>query len=187
MALLVRALALLAAVALLLPGGCARRALAQDTIEAEVKAAFLYNFTKYVDWPSTAFQDAADPFRMCVVGSPDFVTTVENLVKGETARARPIHVVTPAPAQFSRCHILFIGAQEAQRAGAAMQAVATRPVLTVVESRTLFDQGSAILLVLEHSRVRFDINLAATERASLSVSAKLLRVARKIRDEAPTR
>lgn len=186
MAFLVRAFALLA-VLTLVPRVCAQRASAQETIEAEVKAAFLYHFTKYVDWPSSVFQDAGEPFRMCVVGTPAFVTTVESLVDGETARARPIQVVVPQPTQFNHCHMLFIGAQDAQLVGSAVQAVANRPVLTVVESPALFDQGSAILLAVDNSRVRFDIRLAAIQRAGLGVSAKLLRVARQVVEGAPVR
>ena len=186
MAVLGRGLALAACVALLL-GGWAQPAFAQQTIEAEVKAAFLYNFTKYVDWPPAAFQDEAEPFRMCVVGPPAFVASVEALVKGETARARPIHVVPSPTSQFNRCHILFVSAQDAQRMASAVHAVSSRPVLTVVESLTLFEQGSAVLLAVDGSRVRFDINLAAVHRAGLNVSSKLLRVARNIKPEVPVR
>ncbi len=188
MAFLARARALLAC-ALLWLGVCSQPAYSQgDTIEVDVKAAFLYNFTKYVDWPAAAFQDDSDPFRMCVVARPEFVTAVENFVRGETARARQIEVVTPLPSQVNRCHILFIGAQEAQRFGPMLlQTIAARPTLTVVESQALFDQGSTILLVVDQSRVRFDINLASAHKAGLAVSSKLLRVARNIRDEVPGR
>lgn len=83
--------------------------------------------------------------------------------------------------------MLFVGAQDAQLVGSAVQAVANRPVLTVVESPALFDQGSAILLAVDNSRVRFDIRLAAIQRAGLGVSAKLLRVARQVVEGAPVR
>jgi hypothetical protein len=154
-----------------------------ETIEDEVKAAFLYNFTKYIDWPAAAFQDASDPFRMCVAASPKFFRTVETLIGGETARGRPIQLVAPEPSNLQRCHILFTGAQEAPRFEAALPALSRRPVLTVGESQHTFDRGGAILLVLEGSRVRFDVDVRSIERAGLTVSSKLLRVARNIREE----
>ncbi len=187
MAVLARFLASIVAFLFALPL-CVRPAFAQaDTIESEVKAAFLYNFTKYVDWPPTAFRDGSEPFRMCVVARPEFVATVDGLVSGETARGRPIQLLTPTPAQLGRCHMLFVGARDGERLSAALPPLSTRPVLTVVENQALFDQGSAILLVVDQSRIRFDISLTSIQRAGLTVSSKLLRVARNIRDEAPER
>ena len=155
----------------------------EESIEDDVKAAFLYNFTKYVDWPATAFQDAGDSFRMCVAASPKFVRTVENLITGETARGRPIQLVTPELANVHRCHMLFTAAREASRFDAALRSLSGRPILTVGESQALFDQGGAILLVVDDSRVRFDIDPRAIDKAGLTVSSKLLRVARRVREE----
>jgi len=180
MAFLARALAAVAVVSL----GWAVPARAQgETIEDQVKAAFLYNFTKYVDWPEAAFQDASDPFRMCVAASPRFVRTVESLISGETARGRPIKLVTPGQQELHRCHLLFTGAQEAQRVNSVLPSLSARPILTVADSQNQFDHGSAILLVVDDSRVRFDINVRAIEKAGLRVSSKLLRVARNVREE----
>ena len=153
------------------------------TIEDEVKAAFLYNFTKYVDWPAAAFQDASDPFRMCVAGSPKFFRTVETLISGEKAHGRPIQLVAPEPSNLHRCHILFTGAEEASRYDASFPALSQRPILTVWESKIMFDRGGAILLVLDDSRVRFDVDVRSIEKAGLTVSAKLLRVARNVRGD----
>jgi hypothetical protein len=182
MAVLVRLLVTVAAVSLAwtIPA----RAQSGETIEDEVKAAFLYNFTKYVDWPAAAFQDASDPLRMCVVARPKFVRAVENLISGETSRGRPIQLVTPELTNLNRCHVLFTGASEASRFDAALPALSGRPILTVAESKTLFDQGGAILLVVDNSRVRFDVNVRAIEKAGLTVSSKLLRVARNVHGEA---
>jgi hypothetical protein len=182
MAVLVRLLVTVAAVSLAwtIPA----RAQSGETIEDEVKAAFLYNFTKYVDWPAAAFQDASDPLRMFVVARPKFVRAVENLISGETSRGRPIQLVTPELTNLNRCHVLFTGASEASRFDAALPALSGRPILTVAESKTLFDQGGAILLVVDNSRVRFDVNVRAIEKAGLTVSSKLLRVARNVHGEA---
>ena len=180
MALLVRGLA--TAVFVLLAWQLSARAQG-ETIEDEVKAAFLYNFTKYVDWPAAAFQDDSDPFRMCVAASPKFFRTVETLINGEKARGRPIQLMAPEPATLHRCHILFTGAQQASRFDASMPALSRRPILTVGESQNMFDRGGAILLVLDDSRVRFDVNVRSIEKAGLTVSSKLLRVARKVRED----
>ena len=180
MALLVRGLA--AAAIVLFAWQLSARAQG-ESIEDEVKAAFLYNFTKYIDWPAAAFQDASDPFRMCVAASPKFFRTVETLIGGETARGRPIQLVAPEQSNLHRCHILFTGAQDTPRFDTALPALARRPILTVGESQDMFDRGGAILLVLEGSRVRFDVDVRSIERAGLTVSSKLLRVARNIREE----
>jgi hypothetical protein len=180
MAFLVRGLA--AAAIVLLASQLSARAQG-ETIEDEVKAAFLYNFTKYIEWPAAAFQDGSDRFRMCVAASPKFFRTVETLISGETARGRSIQLVAPEPSNLYRCHILFTGAQQASRFDAALPALSGRPILTVWESKQMFDRGGAILLVVDDSRVRFDIDVRSIERAGLTVSSKLLRVARKVREE----
>ena len=180
MAILVRTLAAIAVLSL--SWAVSVRA-QRDTIEDEVKAAFLYNFTKYVDWPAAAFQDPSDPFRMCVAASPKFIRTVESLITGETARGRPIQLVKAEPSNLHRCHLLFAAAPDASRIEAALPALSRRPILTVGESQSTFDRGGAILLVLDDSRVRFDVDVRSIEKAGLTVSAKLLRVARNVRGE----
>ena len=155
---------------------------AQQTLEDEVKAAFLYNFTKYVDWPTAAFSGQSDPFRLCVLSDSEFAQAVQSIVVGETARGRALQLVRPDSAAWPTCHILFVGQSHAERAGAILSAVSGRPILTVGETPKFLDQGGAVLFVVEQNRVRFDIDLRSAGRAGLTVSSKLLRVARRVRE-----
>jgi YfiR/HmsC-like len=159
---------------------------AGQATEADVKAAFLYNFTKYIDWPPEAFQSPEDPFRLCVVSNPEFTQGVRNLIAGETARGRPLELTVPGAADLPHCHILFVGLRESSRAAALVAATSGRPVLTVGESAGFLEHGGTVLFEVENHRVRFDINLSAASRAGLVVSSKLVRVARTIY-EAPSR
>ncbi len=151
--------------------------------EADIKAAFLYNFTKYVEWPAGAFAHASDPFRVCVLAGEDFTRTVSTFMSGENVQGRPIRTLVPRTSDLPQCHLLFVGAEAATRERAVLAATATRPVLTVGETPQFLDEGGIVRFHLENQRVRFDIHLQAAGRAGLTVSSKLVRVARLVREE----
>jgi len=148
------------------------------TAEDDIKAAFLFNFTKFVEWPAS---DPTQPFRICTVAEPSFGLAVERTVTGETAGGRPIEHHAPQTPDAARpCHILFVGRLENDRIERWLAAVRGAPMLVVGESRGAWDRGAHINFVLEENRVKFDVNPEAASRAGLTVSSKLLRVARKI-------
>jgi hypothetical protein len=153
-----------------------------QTGEKAVKAAFLYNFTKFVDWPQSAFTDAAAPFRVCVFVDVGFRRDVEEMLKGETIGGRPPRVVTPEPNDIKGCHLAYFGSGDADRSAQMLAAMRGVPVLTVGEGSRFLQQGGVISFVLEDNRVRFDVNKRAVDRAGLTVSSKLLRVARHVED-----
>ena len=169
-----------AAVALALWAGPAAQA--PETLEKDVKAAFLYNFTKFVDWPQSAFESTTEPLRVCVVADAAFTRSVDRIIEGETVRGRPLRRVVPGPTEVARCHVLFVGAPETERARELLASVGRAPVLTVGESRRFIEQGGAISFIVVNDRVRFDVNTRATDRAGLTVSSKLLRVARRLEE-----
>lgn len=148
------------------------------TAEDDIKAAFLFNFTKFVEWPAA---DRTRPFRICTVAEPAFGTAVDRTISGETAGGRPIEHVTPATPDAARaCDILFVGQLETGRVERWMGAVRGTPILVVGESRAAWDRGAHINFVVDENRVRFDVNADAASRAGLTVSSKLLRVARTV-------
>jgi hypothetical protein len=149
------------------------------TAEDDIKAAFLFNFTKFIEWPAG---DRSQPFRICTVAEPAFSTAVDRTIAGETAGGgRPIERVSPATPDAARaCHILFIGRLETERMDRWMTAVRGAPALVVGESRAAWDRGAQINFVVDGNRVKFDVNLDAANRAGLTVSSKLLRVARTV-------
>ena len=171
----VRLLVLLAAA--MLVGG---RASAQESIEKDVKAAYLYNFAKFVEWPDAA--NTSKEFRICVVGDPAFAMALDRIIVGENAAGRQLVRADAASPDAARaCQILYIGRQLSDGGDLLLGAVRRSPVLTVGESSTFLDRGGVIRFVTVDGRVRFDINPAAADLAGVRISSKLLRVARSLK------
>ena len=155
-------------------------AIAQDSLETEIKAVFLYNFAKYVDWPS-APPGSSESIRICAPNHPSLLTLVRAAVQGETINGRPLSAVELDGLDGARdCHIIFVGDAGTPDASAWISAVRGRPTLTVADGRLV--DGVVIAFVRDHNRVRFDINRAAARKQSLNVSSKLLRLARRIEE-----
>ena len=151
----------------------------QKTLEPDVKATFLYNFTHFIEWPGPASSSA--PFRLCVVADATMEQAIKRAVDGEVVDGRPMMMTLPQTTQEAEaCQILFVGRTEHDRAAPLLTAVRNLPVLTVGESPQFFEHGGAIQFVLVDNRVRFDVHLPHAQRAHLKISAKLLRVARNV-------
>lgn len=156
---------------------------AQSASEVDVKAAFLYNFTKFVEWPPSAFAAADDPFRICVIARQEFVTALDTIISGESVKGRPMQRVVPGPDDVPHCQILFVGAEESGRAVRLLSLVGRAPVLTVGDGPAFLAAGGAVAFAMDNGRVRFDVDLRSATRAGLVVSSKLLRVARNVRED----
>ena len=146
--------------------------------ENAVKAAFLYNFTKFVDWPVNAFEGATSPFRVCVFADAAFRRDLEPMLVGESVGGRRV-MVSAAPRDVRGCHVAYFGEGE-ERGRQLLPSLRQVPVLTVGEGSRFLEQGGLIAFALEQNRVRFDVNKAALDRTGLVVSSKLLRVARHV-------
>jgi hypothetical protein len=170
-----------AAVLLVLAGlGVGESARAAQTGERELKAAFLYNFAKFVDWPPAAFPDRSTPVTLCTLGDDAVGASLAAVVKGETLNDRRLVVRRLRDPQEARdCHVLFVSPAE-KRVAQVLASLREAGVLTVGDGNDFLDQGGMIRLFLEQSRVRFDINLDAAERSHLTLSSKLLRLARAV-------
>lgn len=170
-----------AAIALgpLLPAAAAAQT--RTPLERRVKAAFLYKFTGYVDWPATAFRAPHAPLLIGVVGDPLLATEIARLCEGRTAGTRPIAVrALEGLAGAGEVHVLFIPRHHAALLAEA-RARGPRPVLIVTESEGALAAGSTINFNLVDGRVRFEISLPAADRAGLSLSARLLAVAQTVK------
>ncbi len=144
--------------------------------EYEVKAAFLYNFAKFVEWPSASL---APSFRICVLGRDPFGVALSNIVQSKSISGRPIvRVQLQSPAEVRLCHVLFISQSDPEALKQVLERTRGLPVLTVGESADFLRLGGSINFVLEQDRVRFEINLESAERHHLKLSSKLLAVAR---------
>jgi hypothetical protein len=145
--------------------------------EFEVKAAYLYQFGKFVKWPvSTSV--SADTFPICVMGSDSFGTLVGSIVSGESMEGKRLSVQrVSSTSEVARCRILFIGNIEAARWATVRSALDHVPVLTVSDSPGFVEHGGMIQFVMDGDRVRFIVNLTAAEHSGLSLSSELLKVA----------
>ena len=151
---------------------------AQRSLEYEVKAAFLFNFVQFVEWPGESLR-AGEPFRICLVGENPFAGVLERTIAGDEAAGRPIEIETIAPeAPPARCQVLFVPRTLAVRVPAILRLVGTLPILTVGESARFLDSGGLVNFVVEGGHVRFDINADVAAARGLRISSKLLRVAR---------
>ena len=146
--------------------------------EYDVKAAFLLNFTHFVEWPKTSPERAAAPFTICIFGEDPFGESLKRIVASEAIGGRPILVkrIRKLP---DGCELLFIPASQPSQA--ALLAQAGPDVLTVGEAPAFLRDGGMIRFVIDDHRVRFDINREAVDRSSLKMSARLLGVARAVR------
>lgn len=150
--------------------------------EAAVKAAFVYNFAKYAEWPGEAFPNGQEPIRLCLYGSPDAFLAALAEIDGKSAQNRLIRVQKLAKPGDSRgCHILAVAESEARQQMEAIRAAADHGALTVAEGEGFADAGGTIGLVVDDERVRFEVNLDAARHANLKLSSQLLKLARKVR------
>ena len=154
-------------------------------LEYEVKAAFVYNFAKFVEWPSSAFADKDAPLVFCIVGHDPFKGELEHIVDGRTANGRRIVVRDDInPTDGSACHLAFVPAAEdarVMRVVPALHSASGATILTVGETDEFAAAGGMIRLFIEAERVRFDIDTVSAERAGLKVSSHLLKLARDVR------
>jgi hypothetical protein len=146
--------------------------------EYPVKAAFLLNFAKFVEWPTDAFRSAEDPLAICVLGQNPFGSALEDVIRDKTVANRPFAVREVSSAQQAgKCHIVFISASERKRFRSYLDELKGRPVLTVGESEDFTSGGGIISFKLIDSRMRIEIDVGAAERARLRISSKLLSLA----------
>jgi hypothetical protein len=166
----------------------ARGQTAPDAVEYRIKAAYLYNFTKFIEWPPQAYAGDGSPFLLGVV-DPDgtAANVIEQVLRGKTTGAgRRIEVVRLMQIDQAAlaCHQIFITRAAAVRPADVRELVQSSPVLVVGETDGFAEHGGVIGLVLVGDRVRCEINLAGAERAGLKLSGRLAGVARLVR-EAP--
>jgi uncharacterized protein DUF4154 len=149
--------------------------------EYQVKAAFLFHFAQFVDWPPGAFKDAGTPLAYCTAGGDPFHGALEASLNGKVIDGRPVRVLHFKEAQkIQGCQVLFIGIADKKFISATLANLKGTPVLTVGESEHFVQDGGMIGFFLEDNRVRFDINLDAAGHARLKISARLLALAKTV-------
>lgn len=169
---------------LVLPWGWPLQSRAQAaTIDAEyqVKAAFLYKFLSFVEWPATAFQAADSPIVIGVLGAEPLAQELSRVVVARTINERTVSVRRFAVGDpVTGLHVLFVGRSQSARLAPVMTAASGHAVLTISEADDGPAPGSMINFVVADDKVRFDVVLYRAERAGLRISARLLSVARRV-------
>jgi hypothetical protein len=172
--------------ALCLPGWNANAADDNATLEQRVKAAFLYQFTGYVEWPPATFAQDGTPVTIAVMGADPLAAELDQVVTGRTVGGRTVTVRrVKAGDSLAGIHILFVGASENARLSDVAQAAQPRSILVVTESKGALARGSMINFILVDRRVRFEVALDPVEKGGLKLSSRLLAVAQQVRTETP--
>lgn len=152
----------------------------QGLAEYQVKAAFLFNFARYTDWPSPAASGHDAPFSVCIIGRDPFGDELA-VLEGKIVHDRPLRVRRGvALDQLQGCQLLWVSESEERRLAAILRAAAPYPVMTVSDIEGFVEAGGMIGLMVIDERVRFDVNLASVRQANLHVSSQVLKLARNV-------
>ncbi len=147
--------------------------------EYQVKAAYLFNFLKFVEWPEEAFPDPLAPIMIGIAGDDPFGSALPQVVVGKTVQGRDLVIRKYRAGEDLRSsHILFISASEKKKVPQIVASLRGSSVLTVADFNEFLGDGGMIQLYSENNRIRFAINMDATGRAKLKISSKLLSLAR---------
>jgi hypothetical protein len=146
--------------------------------EYQIKAAFLFNFAKFVQWPASALPDPASPVVIGVLGRNDFGDALEQTLHGKSIDTHPVLLkVFHTVAEVTNCQVLFISTSEKGRLDKTLGGLQGMNVLTVGEMDEFISAGGMVNFVIQDNRIRFEINNDAAEKAGLKISSKLLSLA----------
>lgn len=170
------------ALVLLWPAGGVLRAQPSASPEYLLKAAFLYNIAKFVEWPATPSSNPQAPLTFCMVGEA-FDGAIES-VEGKQIQGHPIAIKRDPPMPTAKdCQLLFISETELGKSAAFLTAVKDSPVLTVCDTRRCTERGFMVNLQLTDNKVAIEINVDAVQRSTVKVSSQLMKLAHLVKDE----
>ena len=153
----------------------------RELTEYEAKAVFLRQVTRYVTWPDSSFSGPGAPIVIGIVGHDPFGELLDQVVAGQESRGRSLEIRRlEATAPVDGCHVIFLSREETRRQAEILAEVADLPILTVGEGDRFLRQGGGIRLRILDERMRFEISLAATDRAGLKLSSYLLNLASEV-------
>ncbi len=157
---------------------CSGAALAQTPLETAVKAAYLYKFGGFVEWPATAFPTAESPAAICLVGADPFGALLDQAIRGQRIGGHPVTVTRlDRVDKGSPCQILFVSPSPRQPVAEALERVRGAPILTVTDGGADGASRGVIDFVLRDNRIRFRIDSKTAGEDGLSISSKLLSLA----------
>jgi hypothetical protein len=147
--------------------------------DVAVKAAFLYNFAKFAEWPALP---SGAPIVVCILGDDRIAAALVETVRGQNISGHALEVWRPQDAStWPSCHLLFVADTETRRSAGSLDGIKTLPVLSVSDGKGFAQSGGIIELYVEGGRMHFAINVDAAERSGLRLSSRLLGLAKVIR------
>jgi len=150
--------------------------------EDQIKAAFLFNFARYVEWPESAFAGPDAAVKICLAGSDKFASVVSLTVSGKSVENRPVEVdALPGLSGVSGCHILYVGEGIDSAPAEVASSVSGSSVFTVADCEGFATGGGIANFIRADNKVRFEINPSAAKKAGLKVSSRLLRLAKVVK------
>jgi hypothetical protein len=153
----------------------------QSVSDSQVKAAYLYGFAKFVEWPAQKFASPSTPILFCVASDPSFESELNRIVKGKAISGRTLSVISAEESEQARnCHVLFLNSMHSRQTRHLLEAVRGAGVLTVGETDDFAQEGGMIRFILKDERVQFEVNHKAANQEGVLISARLLSVAKKI-------
>lgn len=157
-------------------------AYAGEPSENQIKAVFIYNFVKFVEWPSHVFQSPDSPIVICTLGQDGLTDAIDTL-SGRTAQGRKL-VLKPIgrPAQADHCHVVYVARSEKGQFAAVLRPT-REAVLTVGDMRGFAANGGIINFAMAENRITFEVNVDAVARAGLRLSSQLVKLARVVRED----
>ena len=145
-----------------------------------IKAAFVYNFAKFVEWPPTTYQTEEDPIVLCVIGEGPITIAFDSL-RGKKLHNRRLEIChITSISDINNCHILFVTKTEKKRIKSILDMAASKSILTIGDMEGFVEKGGIIELVMDDRKIRFNVNIKAAQKAQLAISSRLLKLARKI-------
>ncbi len=167
------------------PAATQSGASADPRLEYKVKAAYLYNFAKFVEWPAHAFKGPADPIVFAVLGKDPFGDVLESTFENKTIGGRPCTVKRFSTLEEVKdCHVLFLGSSLDKEIAKAIPFLKGKPTVTVGEAESFTSVGGMIRLFLKENKVHFEINIDSAKAEGIKVSSQLLKLGKVVGDKA---
>lgn len=153
----------------------------QESREYWLKAAFIYNFAKFVEWPADVFKNESSPINLVVLGTDPFGTALDTIreknIKGRKLVIRRISRIE----NLEECHLLFVCASERGQLRTILNSIKNQSILTISDMEKFAPLGGIIGLITVEDKIQFEINLEAAQRQRLKISSELLKLARNMR------
>lgn len=167
-------------------GSLVTAAQTQTADEYQVKAAYMYNFSKFVEWPAQVFDSPTQPIVFCVLGQTPLSPPLRGMLSGKVVERRPLVFRQLSDSTLAgKCQVLFLGSpdknQNKEQMLQTLDQIKSLPVLTVGDTEDFTKQGGIVRFVPDSGRVLLEVNLDAADAAKLSISSKLLSISRILR------